>query len=709
MGMGSGTSGNRSAPDPRMEAVRKVQAHLSTFELPGQIRCSYAGATKQAGMLETHPVTDDNEFNVDVELRVAGRSGPVYARVPVPVRQGALLRPSVIFIDGQARMIAQSVFDDLRTMLTVDMSKQAQVQEPGVGSTLEQAQAYDEAGDVPNAVVMYNRYRREMRDAGRAPDPEIVKRYKYLHALMIEGSSEKADIFLADSDAKEQALKRQSAVDKSAAPPSFRGLGRGDLTWLYQQQKNPRPRAPTPPPKAVDLRVPAYKQNLKPGQRIVPKQFDDLSIFTAGGVTWQVDGVSTSAGRGEGDTYFLQAHTIDPGHPDLKHLDEFVAGDIVWTVDDIRPWVLRWGDNQYGMIAYSLRIPKALDQQVQDKTAQAQEEPGIGSTLEQAQAYDKAGDVPNACVMYNRYRFEMRDAGQPVDPQVVQRYRYLHALMMEGSPEKAEAFLSKSSVDMSKPRGQAARMSNKTAQSESEKLERLLDLGATYEADNWPGVMIGKGLQALAADRYEEGIEFLTRAYAATHSANILLYLGQAYEKVGNVQKAVDAYTQYAASHPVEEAKIHEKIRSLTKTAQSEKPDDGGRAAFEAVQLESLEEEHQSAGPNGKPLASTMTLRTLYRSGDPGRAGGFWTPDIEYARYIAPQGPFFAADLDGALVHAQSGSPSSEGLAARALDGDLAVEYEAWDWPTTEVVVLDPSILQNLRRARVRRLRPRAR
>jgi tetratricopeptide (TPR) repeat protein len=421
-----------------MEAVRKVQAHLSTFELPGQIRCSYAGATKQAGMLETHPVTDDNEFNVDVELRVAGRSGPVYARVPVPVRQGALLRPSVIFIDGQARMIAQSVFDDLRTMLTVDMSKQGQAQA-------------------------------------------------------------------------------------------------------------------------------------------------------------------------------------------------------------------------------------------------ASKEPGVGSTLEQAQAYDKAGDVPNACVMYNRYRFEMRDAGQPVDPQVVQRYRYLHALMMEGSPEKAEAFLSKSSVDMSKQRGQTARMSNKTAQSESEKLERLLDQGAAYEADNWPGVMIGKGLQALATDRYEEGIEFLTRAYAATHSANILLYLGQAYEKVGNVQKAVDAYTQYAASHPVEEAKIHEKIRSLTKTAQSEKP--------------------ESAGPSGKPVASTMTLRTLYRSGDPGRAGGFWTPDIEYARYIAPQGPFFAADLDGALVHAQSGSPSSEGLAARALDGDLAVEYEAWDWPTTEVVVLDPSILQNLRRA----------
>ncbi len=272
MGMGSGTSGNRSAPDPRMEAVRKVQAHLSTFELPGQIRCSYAGATKQAGMLETHPVTDDNEFNVDVELRVVGRSGPVYARVPVPVRQGALLRPSVIFIDGQARMIAQSVFDDLRTMLTVDMSKQGQVQ------------------------------------------------------------------------------------SKTA---QIRGLSRGDLTWLYQQQKDPNSPAPEPapslPPKKVNVRVPPHKDNLTPWTDIIPEQFDAHSIFEAGGLQWQVTQVHPAE---SGNCYVLHAQSIDPGHPDLKRLDEFIAGDILWTVDDVRPWRRKLGNNLYGLIAYNLPTHK---------------------------------------------------------------------------------------------------------------------------------------------------------------------------------------------------------------------------------------------------------------------------------------------------------------------------------------------------------------
>ena len=342
MGMGSGTSGNRSAPDPRMEAVRKVQAHLSTFELPGQIRCSYAGATKQAGMLETHPVTDDNEFNVDVELRVAGRSGPVYARVPVPVRQGALLRPSVIFIDGQARMIAQSVFDDLRTMLTVDMSKQGQVQ------------------------------------------------------------------------------------DKTA-------------------------------------------QEYPPGEEPPPSSEAKILPLTRG---------------------------------------------------------------------------------------------------------------------------------------------------------------KKSSVDMSRSRNQTARMSNKTAQSESEKLE--------------PSVMIDKGLQALATDRYEEGIEFLARAYAATRTPHILLYLGHAYEKVGNVQKAVDAYTQYAASHPVEEAKIHEKIRSLTKTAQAASAD-AVRWPVEGFDLvdfvETLDEDYDFGGPSSlldslrKPgMVPVETLKQAVREIE--IREGFENRD--YSRFYAP-------------------------------------------------------------------------
>jgi hypothetical protein len=127
--------------------------------------------------------------------------------------------------------------------------------------------------------------------------------------------------------------------------------------------------------------------------------------------------------------------------------------------------------------------------------------------------------VPNACVMYNRYRFEMRDAGQPVDPQVVQRYRYLHALMMEGSPEKAEAFLSKSSVDMSKQRGQTARMSNKTAQSESEKPD---DGGrAAFEAVQLES--LEETLDGMCAEALRRGVKLPPHAYRQTQERRWVL------------------------------------------------------------------------------------------------------------------------------------------------------------------------------------------
>jgi len=93
--------------------------------------------------------------------------------------------------------------------------------------------------------------------------------------------------------------------------------------------------------------------------------------------------------------------------------------------------------------------------------------------------------------------------------------------------------------------------------------------------------------------------------------------------------------------------------------------------------------------------------RKIYRDGsqDPGTAGGFWTPDPGYASYCKSGVTTFWEAIVGpdARVVKLPGSPSNDVIREHAGIADV-LEFEAWDWPTTELVVLDPGVLDGVKK-----------
>lgn len=79
-------------------------------------------------------------------------------------------------------------------------------------------------------------------------------------------------------------------------------------------------------------------------------------------------------------------------------------------------------------------------------------------------------------------------------------------------------------------------------------------------------------------------------------------------------------------------------------------------------------------------------------------SGSFWTPSIEYAHLIHPKLPVFKATLGKyAAVFRGHDSPTKKLLKELAFEYDVAV-FPAWDYDTDEYVILNPSVLRNVRR-----------
>jgi len=90
---------------------------------------------------------------------------------------------------------------------------------------------------------------------------------------------------------------------------------------------------------------------------------------------------------------------------------------------------------------------------------------------------------------------------------------------------------------------------------------------------------------------------------------------------------------------------------------------------------------------------------TLYRTGRAETPNGFWTPDLEYARYIrAGDRPMIKADLlNTARTKKLTGSPSPGVIDRERAIGDADVLiFDAWDWNTQEYVVLNTAVLSNV-------------
>jgi hypothetical protein len=113
----------------------------------------------------------------------------------------------------------------------------------------------------------------------------------------------------------------------------------------------------------------------------------------------------------------------------------------------------------------------------------------------------------------------------------------------------------------------------------------------------------------------------------------------------------------------------------------------------------------QYRGAVYRPATSTRLYRTARTCNN--RPGLFWTPDVEYARYIHPDAAVCVADLAAnARTRHFPGSPDKTLIAELLAQRDLDVAiFDVWDWDTTEYVVLNPAVLTRVNTAPAKPLR----
>ena len=91
----------------------------------------------------------------------------------------------------------------------------------------------------------------------------------------------------------------------------------------------------------------------------------------------------------------------------------------------------------------------------------------------------------------------------------------------------------------------------------------------------------------------------------------------------------------------------------------------------------------------------------IYRDGsqDPYTVNGFWTPDPGYVKYCKTGvSSLWEANIkQGARIIKLSGSPSKKITRQYQKKADV-LEFETWDYDTTELVILNPEVILNVKK-----------
>lgn len=95
---------------PGAAALLIVRQALGEYRLPTEVQLRYGGMKRASG----HSAFAMDEGIVMVEATLHSLSGPQHhVYVPVIVREGRILSPSILIHDGNRRVLAQSTFDDI--------------------------------------------------------------------------------------------------------------------------------------------------------------------------------------------------------------------------------------------------------------------------------------------------------------------------------------------------------------------------------------------------------------------------------------------------------------------------------------------------------------------------------------------------------------------------------------------------------------------
>lgn len=111
----SGTShkakGKLTTQNAGQHAVQVARDLLNSFRMPSMPKLSYSGI-RNAKTAQSSSKLEDGVVTVFAEIRTISGVN-VGFDIPMEIREGELMDPSVVVIDGAPRIIAQSTFDDL--------------------------------------------------------------------------------------------------------------------------------------------------------------------------------------------------------------------------------------------------------------------------------------------------------------------------------------------------------------------------------------------------------------------------------------------------------------------------------------------------------------------------------------------------------------------------------------------------------------------
>lgn len=94
-------------------AVQFISDYLSEYRLPGTPRYSYSAA-RVAESGSDHSQINDGLITISASMKT-GSAIRVDFDIPIQIRAGKFLDPSIILVNGAPRVISQSTFDDLST------------------------------------------------------------------------------------------------------------------------------------------------------------------------------------------------------------------------------------------------------------------------------------------------------------------------------------------------------------------------------------------------------------------------------------------------------------------------------------------------------------------------------------------------------------------------------------------------------------------
>ena len=116
-GSGNSTEGRLTTQNAGMHAVQMAREVLENFRLPMVPKLSYSGI-KNARTAQSSSKLEDGVITVFAEMKTLSGIN-VGFDIPMEIRAGELMEPSVIVVEGAPRIIAQSAFDDVVERSTI--------------------------------------------------------------------------------------------------------------------------------------------------------------------------------------------------------------------------------------------------------------------------------------------------------------------------------------------------------------------------------------------------------------------------------------------------------------------------------------------------------------------------------------------------------------------------------------------------------------